>query len=177
MRRGPGTISAKQLVTGEAEKLADQLGKRSASPSIIAQNLSPLPSKKPSNNGTLENATVSMIVPPRGTAMRPPHYPRVFEYTSASPRNPPMQHISPSRKIPSDSYDPERDSICAQPLILTPNADVYGIAVTVASEFNSVACSFFLDSNSVLLASDVVVNLFFRAFLHLAGCWLGRRKD
>ena len=45
------------------------------------------------------------------------------------------------------------------------NADVDGIAVAATSEFGPTVGGFLLYPNSALLASDVVVNLCFRAFL------------
>ena len=69
----------------------------------------------------------------------------------------------------SSGFDPKLISDCGSSL----NADVAGIAVTVASEFSRTTGSFLLGPDPVLLISDVVVNLCFRAFLHLLRCWLG----
>ena len=56
---------------------------------------------------------------------------------------------------------------------LASDTDVVGIAVVVASKFSLATGSFLSDPNSVLLVSDVVANLCFRAFLHLHRYWLG----
>ena len=76
----------------------------------------------------------------------------------------------------SESSDPGSDSICDQPSASISNADVDGIAVTAASEFDPAAGGYFLGPNSVLLASDIVVNLCFRAFLHVPRVGLGSKK-
>ena len=73
----------------------------------------------------------------------------------------------------SESHDLVSNPICTQDSTYTSNADVDGIAVAVASKFSPAAGNFLLDHNLVLLVSDVVVNLCFRAFRRLPGCWLG----